>query len=85
MIDVLNLKKSYGKKVALSDVSFKVKKGEILGLLGPNGAGKSTTMNIMTGYIAATDGDVLVDGISILEKPYHADRYDGLDDGHLKA
>ena len=70
MIDVLNLKKSYGKKVALSDVSFKVKKGEILGLLGPNGAGKSTTMNIMTGYIAATDGDVLVDGISILEKPY---------------
>lgn len=69
MIDVLNLKKSYGKKVALNDVSFKVKKGEILGLLGPNGAGKSTTMNIMTGYIAATEGDVLVDGISILEKP----------------
>lgn len=62
MIQVKNLTKAYGKFLALDDVSFHVKKGHIYGLLGPNGAGKSTTMNILTGYIAATDGTVMVDG-----------------------
>ena len=61
MIQVKNVTKRYGQHVAVDDVSFTVKKGEILGFLGPNGAGKSTTMNIITGYISATDGQVLVD------------------------
>lgn len=69
MIEIVNLTKSYGKKKAVDDISFTVEKGEILGFLGPNGAGKSTTMNILTGYISATSGKVLVDGMDILEKP----------------
>lgn len=62
MIRVKNLTKVYGNFLALDDVSFTVKEGHIYGLLGPNGAGKSTTMNILTGYIAATEGVVIVDG-----------------------
>lgn len=62
MIEVKNLTKSYGKGKALDNVSFIVNKGEILGFLGPNGAGKSTTMNIITGYISATEGTVTIDG-----------------------
>lgn len=62
MIEVKNLTKSYGKGKALDNVSFTVNKGEILGFLGPNGAGKSTTMNIITGYISATEGTVTIDG-----------------------
>lgn len=62
MIQVKNLTKVYGNFLALDNVSFQVKKGHIYGLLGPNGAGKSTTMNILTGYIAATNGTVIVDG-----------------------
>lgn len=69
MITISNLTKKYGDKTALYDVSFDVKKGEVLGFLGPNGAGKSTTMNIITGYISYTDGTVLVDGYDILENP----------------
>ncbi len=72
MIEVKNLVKSYGRQTALDNVSFSVKDGEILGFLGPNGAGKSTTMNIITGYISATDGTVLIDGINILEEPHKA-------------
>lgn len=72
MIKVSNLTKAYGKKLALDDVSFTVKKGEVLGFLGPNGAGKSTTMNIITGYISYTSGTVTVDGIDILENPIEA-------------
>lgn len=56
MIEVKNLTKRYGQHVALDNVSFTVQKGEIVGFLGPNGAGKSTTMNIITGYLSATDG-----------------------------
>ena len=52
------LNKKYGDKYALDNISFNVKKGEVLGFLGPNGAGKSTTMNIITGYISYTDGSV---------------------------
>lgn len=69
MITISNLTKKYGDKYALNDISFEVKKGEILGFLGPNGAGKSTTMNIITGYISATGGTVTVDGYDIANDP----------------
>lgn len=69
VIEIRDLVKKYGAKRAVSSISFSVKRGEIMGFLGPNGAGKSTTMNILTGYISATDGQVLVDGDDILEKP----------------
>ena len=69
MIEVKNLVKRYGDNVAVDNLSFKVEKGQIYGFLGPNGAGKSTTMNIMTGYIAASDGEVIINGHSIFEEP----------------
>lgn len=72
LIQVENLTKRYGQHLALDNVSFTVNKGEILGFLGPNGAGKSTTMNIITGYISATEGTVKVDGLDILEQPQEA-------------
>ncbi len=74
MIQVQNVTKRYGQHVAVDDVSFEVKKGEILGFLGPNGAGKSTTMNILTGYISATEGSVRVDGMDIMEEPVEVKR-----------
>ena len=72
MIEVRNLTKYYGEKIAVDNISFKVEKGEILGFLGPNGAGKSTTMNMLTGYISSTSGDVLIDGVNILDDPKKA-------------
>lgn len=69
MIEVNNLTKEYGNHVAVDHLSFKIGKGQIYGFLGPNGAGKSTTMNIITGYLAATEGTVLVDGNDILKNP----------------
>ena len=69
MIEVKNLVKKYGNHLAVDDLSFTVEEGQIYGFLGPNGAGKSTTMNIMTGYIGATSGEVLVNGHDILKKP----------------
>ena len=69
MIEVKNLVKRYGDHLAVDHLSFHVDKGQIYGFLGPNGAGKSTTMNIMTGYIASTEGEVLIDGHNILEEP----------------
>lgn len=69
MIEVKNITKRYGAQKALDDVSFSVDDGEILGFLGPNGAGKSTAMNIITGYISATSGSVLIDGKDVLEQP----------------
>lgn len=72
MIEVKNLVKTYGRELALDGVSFTVKDGEVLGFLGPNGAGKSTTMNIITGYISATDGTVLIDDTDILKEPMKA-------------
>jgi ABC-2 type transport system ATP-binding protein len=66
-IEVKNLFKYYGEQAAVRDVSFSVKKGEILGFLGPNGAGKSTTMKIITGFISASSGEVKVCGISVVE------------------
>lgn len=72
MIEVKNLVKRYGDYLAVDHLSFHVDKGQIYGFLGPNGAGKSTTMNIMTGYIASTEGEVLIDGHNILEEPEEA-------------
>lgn len=72
MIEVKNLVKRYGNHLALDNVSFTIEKGEVVGFLGPNGAGKSTTMNIITGYLSSTDGEVLVDGLSMLEEPEKA-------------
>lgn len=69
MVEVKNLVKRYGQHYALNGVSFSIGDGEIVGLLGPNGAGKSTMMNILTGYLAATAGEVFVGGISITEDP----------------
>ena len=69
MIEVRNLTKKYGDHEAVSDISFTVEEGHIYGFLGPNGAGKSTTMNIITGYIAATAGDVIINGHDILKEP----------------
>lgn len=72
MVEVKNLVKRYGDKLAVDDVSFTVDSGEILGFLGPNGAGKTTTMNIITGYLSSTSGTVTVDGCEILEDPIGA-------------
>mgnify|MGYP004564487039 CR=1 FL=1 len=69
MIEVRNLTKKYGDHEAVSDISFTVEEGHIYGFLGPNGAGKSTTMNIITGYMAATSGDVIINGHDILKEP----------------
>ena len=69
MIEVSHLSKKYGTHPAIEDLSFTVGDGQIFGLLGPNGAGKSTTMNIITGYISATDGTVKIDGHDIADEP----------------
>ena len=72
MVQVKNLVKHYGDKKAVDDISFSVEKGEILGFLGPNGAGKSTTMNMLTGYISSTAGQVTINGFDMLEDPLKA-------------
>ena len=72
MIRVSNLSKKYGDHYAVKNLSFEIDKGKVYGFLGPNGAGKSTTMNIMTGYIAATEGDVEIDGHDILKEAEEA-------------
>lgn len=72
MIEVTNLVKRYGNHTAVDHLSFQIEKGKIYGFLGPNGAGKSTTMNMITGYIASTEGKVVIDGHDILEEPEEA-------------
>ena len=69
MIEIQNVTKRFGQHLAVDNLNFTVNEGEILGFLGPNGAGKSTTMNIITGYISATEGTVTVDGYDILDNP----------------
>jgi len=69
MIEVRNVTKSFGPTVALNDVSFSLKQGEILGFLGPNGAGKSTAMKIITTFLAADSGSVRVDGVDVMADP----------------
>ena len=72
LIEVENLVKRYGEHVAVDHLTFHVGKGQIYGFLGPNGAGKSTTMNIMTGYLAATEGTVKINGFDVLKQPEKA-------------
>ena len=74
MIEVKNLVKSYGGAPVVDDLSFTVESGQIYGFLGPNGAGKSTTMNILTGYIGMTSGQVTINGYDLLEEPEKARR-----------
>lgn len=77
MIEVRHLTKRYGAHVAVEDLNFRVEPGRIYGLLGPNGAGKTTTMNMITGCLAASQGDVLIDGHDIFEEPVEAKRLIG--------
>ena len=72
MIEVKNLTKRYGDHLAVDNSTFTVNDGEIVGFLGPNGAGKTTTMNMLTGYLSSTEGEIMIDGIDILEDPVHA-------------
>ena len=72
MIKVEHLVKRYGNRNVVDNLSFTVEKGQIVGFLGPNGAGKSTTMNMITGYISATEGNIEIDGIDIFEEPEKA-------------
>ncbi|MBK1835466.1 ABC transporter ATP-binding protein [Roseibacillus ishigakijimensis] len=74
MIDVKNLTKRFGPKVAVDDLSFTVNKGEVLGFLGPNGAGKSTTMRMVTGFFPASAGSIEICGISMIDQPEEAKR-----------
>ncbi len=74
MIEVKGLTKRYGKTYAIKNLSFSVKEGEVVGLLGPNGAGKTTTIRIIVGYSAASDGDVYLNGVDLLENPIQAKR-----------
>lgn len=77
MIEVTDLTKRYGDHVAVDHLSFQVEKGQIYGFLGPNGAGKSTTMNIITGYLAASEGTVTIDGHDVQQEPEEAKRHIG--------
>jgi ABC-2 type transport system ATP-binding protein len=77
MIEVKNLTKYYGKRLAVDDISFNVEKGEIVGFLGPNAAGKTTTMRILTGFLAPTRGDIKVAGYDVLTNSLEARRHIG--------
>ncbi|MBM3818458.1 MAG: ABC transporter ATP-binding protein [Acidimicrobiia bacterium] len=77
MIEVQNLTKRYGPFTAVSDVSFRVERGEILGFLGPNGAGKTTTMRVLTGYMPPSEGKAVVAGYDVFEQPLEAKRRTG--------
>ena len=77
LVEVKNLVKYYGDRLAVDNISFEVGKGEILGFLGPNGAGKTTTMRIITGYMPPTRGEVKVCGIDVLENPVEAKKLIG--------
>jgi len=70
MIEVKNLTKKYGNKVVLNNLSFNVRKGEVVGFLGPNGAGKTTTMKMLTGFLPATAGEIKICGYDVREDPY---------------
>ena len=85
MIEVNGLVKKYGSHTAVDHLNFRIEKGHIYGLLGPNGAGKSTTMNIMTGYLGATEGEVLINGHDILKEPELAKKSVGYSPGDAAA
>ena len=69
MVEIKHLRKRFGSLTAVDDISFQVTQGEVLGFLGPNGAGKSTTMKMITGFLTPTGGNVIVDGLNIVQKP----------------
>ncbi len=77
MIEVNNITKYYGTKLAVDNISFKVEKGEIVGFLGPNGAGKTTTMRIITGYLYPDKGNVKIGGYDVIEEPIEAKKHIG--------
>ncbi|MGM9683017.1 MAG: ABC transporter ATP-binding protein [Eubacteriales bacterium] len=77
MIKIEHLVKNYGPNCAVDDISFEISQGEVVGFLGPNGAGKSTTMNILTGYLSMTSGNVSVSGIDMLDDPLEAKKHIG--------
>ena len=72
MIEINHLVKKYGEHVAVDDLTLTVEPGKIYGFLGPNGAGKSTTMNMITGYLGATSGEVKINGHDIFADPQEA-------------
>lgn len=77
MIEVKNVTKKYGNFTAVENMNFNIKEGEIVGLLGPNGAGKSTTMNMLTGFIEPTEGEIIIDGYEMSKKPKRAKKQIG--------
>lgn len=77
MIKLEKVTKKYGDTVAVSDINFEIKQGEIVGILGPNGAGKTTTLRIISGYLPPTEGKVLIQGIDMMENPLEAKRHLG--------
>lgn len=77
MIEIRHLTKRYGDRIAVNDISLQLEDGKIIGFLGPNGAGKSTTMNMLTGYLAPSQGDVIVNEISMLKRPMEAKKQIG--------
>lgn len=74
MIEVKNLTMSYGKRMVLDDISFQIQDGMMVGLLGANGAGKTTTMNILTGYLKPTGGEIVINGVDMRNNPKEAKR-----------
>ena len=72
MIEVSHVSRYFGSFSAVNDVSFSIPTGQIVGLLGPNGAGKTTTMRMITGYLAPSEGQVLIDGVDITQAPVEA-------------
>ena len=77
MIEVTGLTKTYGKKRGITDITFTIDEGEIVGFLGPNGAGKSTTMNVITGYLSATAGSAKIADVDVLDNPLEAKKHIG--------
>ena len=77
LVDVKNVSRWYGATCAVKDISFQIKRGEVLGFLGPNGAGKSTTMNLVTGNLATMSGEITVCGIDLVDEPQQAKRHIG--------
>ena len=76
IVEINNLVKKYGDNVAVNDLSLNIDSKGVYGFLGPNGAGKSTTMNVLTGYIGATSGTVIINGYDIFKEPEEAKRTD---------
>ena len=82
LIEVKNLKKSYGPIHAVRDISFSVERGEVVGFLGPNGAGKSTTMKLIAGHLRADHGEAIVAGFDVSTKPIEAITLKNNSDGY---